>query len=115
MAFPHDHELPVVRVGHGVASVSWSRAADADTLALALELLEALRQSAGDLHEGLRGVGNPSAFRRDAGDERKVDPVAREAARSKHRGARVRAALVIGSAVVSGVGFLASVILGRMA
>ncbi len=115
LAFPMDDESPRVRLGEGMASVTWAREPDPALLQHALTALGAIVEEARALHEGLRDVAPGHAFRQDAGDARKVDPREREAARSKLRGAKARAVVVIGSAVAAGVGFLATVILGHAA
>lgn len=115
LAFPFDDESPRVRLGEGMASVTWGREPDPALLQHALVALVALRDEARALHEGLREVSKGMVFRQDGGDAQKVDPRDREAARSKLRGARARALVVIGSAVAAGIGFLATVILGNAA
>lgn len=115
MAFPIDDESPRVRLGEGAASVTWGREPDPALLQHALTALVALREEARALHEGLRDVAVGHAFRQDGGDAQKVDPREREAARSKLRGAKARAAVVVGSAIAAGIGFLATVILGSAA
>jgi hypothetical protein len=115
LAFPHDDDSPRLRLGDGRASLSWSREPDPTLLLHALTALAELVDEARSLHEGLRDVGAGHAFRQDGGDAQKVDPREREAARSRFKGAKARAVVVIGSAVAAGLGFIATVILGHAA
>lgn len=113
MLFPHDHEFPRVRLGEGMLSLTWGGLVDPMRLQHALDALTLLRSRAGELHEGLRDVALGHVFRQGEGLEQKVDPRHRELARTKLRGAKARAVVFIGSTVAAGLGFLATVLLGR--
>jgi hypothetical protein len=113
LAFPQDDKFPTLRLHAGLASVAWLYEPDPLLLHHALTALTSLVDRANSLHEGVRTVSKAHAFRRDGDDAHKVDPGEREAARSKLRAARARAVVLIGSAVVTGIGFLATAILLR--
>lgn len=113
MMFPHDHAYPRVRLGEGMVSLTWGGVIDPVHLQHALDALTLLRARASELHEGLRDVALGHVFRQGDGLEQKVDPRHRELARTKLRGAKARSVVFIGSTVAAGLGFLATVLLGR--
>lgn len=115
MAIPIDHEFPRVELSEGATSITWGREPDPVMLAHALEALEQLRQRACELREGSRELAPGAVFRQGAGTEQTVDPQEREVARSRVRSAKARVVVVIGSAAMAGIGFIASVILGQAA
>ncbi len=115
LAMPSDHAFPIVGLRDGLAAITWAREPDPVTLTNALEALEQIRVRASELHEGMRGLTTGAVFRQGSGGEQTVDPGEREAARTRFKSARARAVVFIGSAVATGIGFLASVILTRAA
>ncbi len=113
LAIPCDHEFPLVALREGMASITWAREPDPVMLQHAVDALEQIRQRARELREGLRDFTPGAVFRQGGGADQTVDPQEREAARSRFKSAKARAVVVIGSAAVAGIGFIASVILGQ--
>jgi len=113
LAIPSDHEFPLVALREGLASITWAREPDPVMLTHALEALEQIRLRARELREGMRDLVPGAVFRQGSGAEQTVDPGEREAARTRFKSAKARAVVVIGSAAVAGIGFIASVIFGQ--
>lgn len=113
LAFPEDDRSPKVCLRAGMASVRWHHEPDPLLLQHALTALTVLVDNARSLHEGVRDETTRHAFRRDGDEAHKIDPHAREAARMKLKTARARTIVLIGSAIATGIGFLATVILGH--
>jgi hypothetical protein len=113
MSLAHDHECPFVTVREGSASITWNALPDDDTLRAALDVVSELRGRVAELREGMRGLTHGVVFREVGGDAQTVDPGERIADRTRIRGARTRAVVVIGSAALAAVGFIASVVLGQ--
>jgi hypothetical protein len=115
MAVRCDHEYPKIEVRQGTASFVWGALPDPATLQHALSTLVAIREEICALREGTRTLTAGHAFRHVEAGAETVDPSERDSARTRLRRARTRVAMVLGSAVVTGVGFLATVILQRFA
>jgi hypothetical protein len=111
---PITDDSPAVVVQNGEISITWRGAPDPVRVEAALQAARAMHTNATNLREGLGESQSHGPFRQGGAIERVVDPFAREAARTRLRKARARVAMVIGTATLTGVGFLATVILGRV-